>query len=234
LLSLVAGAVAGAIVVGADRATSPARTGVGDGPGFAFLQGTAAGPFRWNPCEPIHYQWNPSQAPAGAVEDLQEVVRRLEDDTGIDFVDDGSTSRTDRQQQRWDYTSPDPDDDSPLPVLVTWVSPEEFRRYANPRVYAGVGIAVPLDEYGVYESGLIVMNADGSLVPGFDGRFSHGPILQHEWGHVLGLAHVGSPSELMWSSEVDGAAEYPDFSVTDWGEGDLRGLQRLGLAAGCL
>ena len=32
-------------------------------------------PMRWNPCEPIQWVWNPSNAPSGAFADVQEAVR---------------------------------------------------------------------------------------------------------------------------------------------------------------
>lgn len=233
LLSLLAGAV-GAAVVGTRDALRPTAA-TGDGaPSHVFLQATAQGPFRWDPCTPIHYEWNATEAPPGAVEDLREVVRRLAEDTGIEFVDEGPTERTDRDQRAQRFVRPGSLFD-PLPVLVTWVRPADFRRYADPELYAGVGMAVPLsDDYGRYRSGLIVMNADRWLRPGFADRFAHGVILQHEWGHVLGLGHVGSPEELMWSSEVEGAAATPDLGLTDWGPGDLEGLAELGREAGCL
>lgn len=236
LLSLLSGVVGASLVASNDsRTTAPGRTGADAPPAFAFLQGTSAGPFRWDPCAPIHYEWNIAQAPDGVLEDLHEVIRRIGEDTGIEFIDDGSTDRTDRQQRADRFVQPDVAGQVPLPVLVTWVPPETFRRYANPRRYAGVGMAVPLgSDYGVYRSGLVVMNADRFLHLGFEGRFSHGVILQHEWGHVLGLAHVGSPNELMWSSDVEGAAQIPDLSLADWGPGDLRGLEKLGRDAGCM
>ena len=46
---------------------------------------------RFNPCEPIHYVVNAALAPPGAVDDLQEAIRRLEAATGLTFVNDGPT-----------------------------------------------------------------------------------------------------------------------------------------------
>ena len=54
-----------------------------------------------------------------------------------------------------------------------------------------------------------------------------GLVLQHEFGHILGLAHASSIHELMYPNPED-----PE--VVDWGAGDLAGLERLGTAAGCL
>jgi hypothetical protein len=232
LVSLLAGAF-GAAVVGAGGSRPILSTGDAGGQ-HAFLQATADGPFRWDPCRPIHYAWNDAEAPEGAVDDLHAVIDRLEEDTGIDFVDDGRTERTDRDQRSQGFAV-EGTTYEPLPVLVTWVTPESFRRYADPEKYAGIGMAVPLGgSYGEYTTGLIVINADPLIPTGFGDRFSHGPILQHEWGHVLGLGHVGSAGELMWSSDLEGAAAEPDWGLTDWGPGDLEGLAELGEQAGCL
>jgi hypothetical protein len=55
----------------------------------------------------------------------------------------------------------------------------------------------------------------------------------HELAHVMGLAHVASPDEIMWSPDVS-EERLPDLSQTDWGPGDLEGLAALGRDAGCL
>ena len=59
----------------------------------------------------------------------------------------------------------------------------------------------------------------------FDGR-TDGPeranmqaIVDHEFGHVVGLDHVSDPGELMYQSNV---------GMTDYGPGDLEGMARLG------
>jgi len=49
----------------------------------------------------------------------------------------------------------------------------------------------------------------------------------------MGLAHVGSPHEIMWSPETS-EAPHPDLWQTEWGPGDLEGLRALGRDAGCL
>ena len=44
-------------------------------------------------------------------------------------------------------------------------------------------------------------------------------IVDHEFGHVVGLDHVDDPAELMYESNV---------GTTDYGPGDLEGMARLG------
>ncbi len=47
-------------------------------------------------------------------------------------------------------------------------------------------------------------------------------VIMHEFGHVLGLDHVGDPSQLMY--------EGPSYR-TSFAAGDLAGLARLGTGA---
>jgi predicted Zn-dependent protease len=54
-----------------------------------------------------------------------------------------------------------------------------------------------------------------------DGRLAARAILMHELGHVVGLAHVDDPGELMYDDNV---------GRTSFGPGDLRGLAALGRA----
>jgi hypothetical protein len=78
---------------------------------------------------------------------------------------------------------------------------------------------------GVYVSGWIVINAEQIGPSGFDFPDDHGPVLQHEFGHVVGLGHTSEWGELMNSS---------GGGMTDWGPGDLEGLTKLGRDEGCL
>jgi hypothetical protein len=47
-------------------------------------------------------------------------------------------------------------------------------------------------------------------------------VIMHELAHVLGLAHVNSPFELMYERNL---------GLTQYGPGDRQGLARLGRAA---
>src|SRR3989304_6260519 len=40
----------------------------------AFLGRSPDGPYRWNPCQPIHYEVNLDNAPAGAIDDVRAAI----------------------------------------------------------------------------------------------------------------------------------------------------------------
>ena len=82
-------------------------------------------------------------------------------------------------------------------------------------------------------SGVIAVDASSPLAVGFQSRWGLGPVLMHELGHVMGLAHVGAGDELMWSPSVKGHDRSPDLDQTDWGPGDREGLRLVGRDAGC-
>ena len=196
----------------------------------AFLATLAGGgPLRWDPCEPIHYQVNYANAPAGASGDVREAIARIAEASGIEFVDDGVTERTPAGALQAGFRGTY---ELPIPVLIAWEPRATFRTWAPPSRVAGFGLPWRGTE-DRYVSGMIVIQADAPIPVGFDGRSSLGPVLMHEWGHVLGLGHVASGRELMWSPLVPDAA-FPDVLQTTLGPGDLEGLAAVGRPAGCL
>lgn len=201
---------------------------------FAFLGRSPDGPYRWNPCRPITYQVNLEHAPPGALGDVREAIRRVAEATGIRFVDGGVTTRTVDMQVGRAFRGRGPAEPRYYPLLIDWVPHERFvyladskRAIAFGMPYRGQG-----DEARTYVSGIVAMDAGEDLEPGFGGRFSRGVVLMHELGHVMGLDHVASPFEIMWSPETS-TSPIPDPFQTDWGPGDLEGLRRLGIEAGC-
>lgn len=201
----------------------------------AFLGRSPDGPYRWNPCQPIHYEVNLGNAPAGGIDDVREAIARVSEATGIEFVEDGTTARTVDMQLGRAFQSRIPGEPRYLPLLIEWVPHEHFDFVADTKKAAAFGI--PYRGFGdlarEYVSGVIAMDAGERLPSGFGMRYSEGMILLHEFGHVMGLAHVASPEELMWSPEIS-EVSHPDLALSDWGPGDLEGLQALGREAGCL
>jgi hypothetical protein len=222
-LVLAAMVLVGAIVPVLTRAPSESS-----GDGYTFLAKDFSGhPYRWNPCAPIHYVTNLAEAPDGSSADVAEAIRRVSAATGITFVDDGPTNEIpsrerpafepERYGQEW------------APVLIAWVRPAETDIPFERNGHTAAGVASPLGsaEPGsdVFVSGWIAINTEDPNPTGFAWPGAQGPVVQHELGHIVGLGHVKEFGELMQGS---------GGGVTDFGPGDLRGLQLLGRAAGCL
>ena len=53
-----------------------------------------------------------------------------------------------------------------------------------------------------------------------------GPVLLHELGHAVGLAHVGDATQVMNATATSSGP-------TSYGAGDLTGLWQVGAAQGC-
>lgn len=201
----------------------------------AFLERSPSGPVRWNPCQPIEYEVNLENATAGAMDDVREAIHRVSEATGIQFEEVGTTVRTVDMQMGRAFQSRIPGEDRFLPLLIEWVPHEHFDFVADTHKAAAFGL--PYRGFGdlsrEWVSGVIAMDAGEPLPAGFGERYSRGVILMHELGHVMGLAHVGAPDELMWSPDAS-QDPVPDLSQSDWGPGDLEGLRALGRNAGCL
>jgi hypothetical protein len=88
------------------------------------------------------------------------------------------------------------------------------------------------DERGRYVGAIVVMSErtfDSNFQRGFGYRWSHGVVLMHELGHVMGLDHVKKDDE-----QVMYVGASPEWDVTGFGSGDLEGLRLLGDEQGCL
>lgn len=183
-------------------------------------------PVRWNPCEPIRYEVNLELAPEGAVEDVHEAVDRVAEATGIEFVYEGETTESIDDRSDGQISERGPDGVLRYePVLVTWVTDEDLERMnLGPIGDDLLAFARPAARRGVFVSGLISMRASLANVRGF-GFVGIGPVLQHEWGHIVGLDHVRSSEESLMGERI---------GRLDWGEGDLDGLRLVGHKQGCL
>jgi hypothetical protein len=193
---------------------------------YRFLATAGGKPVRWNPCEPIHYVVNLQEAPAGASQDVQEAISRVSVDTGVTFVFDGSTSEI-PQSERLSYL-PALYGERWAPVVIAWVyqSQTDIPFHEGEDQFAAVSRPLaPLDRTPQFVSGWVAINAADHSPPGWATPASEGPTILHELGHIMGLDHVASKAELM---EPSGGY------VTDYGPGDLAGLELLGRDQGCL
>jgi hypothetical protein len=216
-------AVATSLAVVVPLGIAPATARSHDGPPYAFVFKNADGsPVRWNPCQPIHYVVNHASAPAGVDDTIREAVEELHVATGISIVSDGSSSE---EPVRDATARRDRFPDLYPPVLIAWERP------GSDGIPLSGNLGVTIPDYGVLSPGRyqwvsaeVVLNAAAIVQDGFGSPDSWGPVLLHELGHVIGLAHVGSVHQIM----NPGATFQRHYA---WG--DMEGLRLLGRSAGC-
>lgn len=173
---------------------------------FVMTQPGSDDPVAYDPCRQIEVVINPQGAPPGYAELVATAVTRTGAATGLSF------SVTEDDQDR-DLDERGPGD----PVLVAWATEEELPELAGD--VAGIGGSTAIEArrgHLRYETGVVVLDRD---VPRWsrEGEAAQA-IMDHEFGHLVGLGHVDDPGQLM--------AERP--TVLGYGDGDLAGFARLG------
>jgi hypothetical protein len=197
---------------------------------YTFLAQNGDGtPIRFNPCASVHYVVNLAGAPATAAGDVSGALSRIAQATGLSFVSDGTTNelpestrpayQPGRYGPRW------------APILIAWstAAQSDFLGGTSTVGQGGSTWYQAPGSHAVYVTGQVAVNgpATASLAPGFGSGLTMGALLLHELGHVVGLGHVSDPTQIM----------YPDLHTrgsTQYGPGDLGGLERLGASQGCL
>jgi hypothetical protein len=198
---------------------------------FRFLDRVGGSPVRWNPCDPITYAINTAGASFDVRPDVHEAIARVRRATGIEFRSVGRTNETFiRAYQRMRFEGVV----RRAELVVIWVDHAGYqailKRLSDPRpslAFAKTmrGLYADQDQYF---GGLIVVDADANSGLGFGDFYAHGAVLLHELGHIMGLDHVRDPDQLMYSGR------FPNFGLNHFGPGDLEGLRRVGIDAGCL
>jgi hypothetical protein len=192
-------------------------TGVGKASAWTALGGTKRRPEHWGTCS-IGYQVNRGGAPTFGLADLREAMRRVTMVSGIRFHYLGATTIRPTASQ-------------PVPegldrLVVAWSTPRQSQRL----VYGEVSGHASLrhDPGNRFHSASLTINRTWLAhrsVRGFGKGQSHGVVLMHELGHVVGLEHVRATGQVMQPVQ--------DLPAAVWGAGDLTGLRRVGAASGC-
>jgi Matrixin len=203
----------------------PTSAPAGGGPyAFMAVQSNGTTPVAYDPCRPIHYVIRPDNAPPGGQQLITSAIARVSQLTGLRFVYDGTTGeppaknralyQPDRYGKRW------------APVLISWDTTAE-----DPTLAAEVAGEAGSARVGfpgrpaVYVTGSVALDAAqfAQLLIRPGGTAAARAIVLHELGHLVGLAHVADPTQLMFPEASPG--------VVDFAAGDLTGLAQLGAGA---
>jgi hypothetical protein len=207
------GSVRRVVGLGPHRLGTPPRVPHGQGH-FRFMRTQGGQPVGYDPCRAIKVEVNPQGAPADYQQLVDTAIAHTNAATGLRLERVGVTD--DRNVSSGLSFAPV----EPRPVLVMWATAAEVPDLAGD--IAGIGgSAAAADRTGRmrYVTGRVVLDAAS-----FD-RFTaeEQPLAQaivdHEFGHLVGLAHVDDPGELMYSHNV---------GRTTYGPGDREGLADLG------
>lgn len=205
-------------------ALPPAPSGTGP---YAFLQtqpGDPGTPVGYDPCERIPIQVNTDGAPNYSLELVEQAMEVVEQATGLRFDYQGTTDA----RPRWE------DETVPVlmgrprtsPVLVSWADADEVDALSGDVAGVGGSIAVSSSRGGRmrYVTGGITLDKDdfAAIHASRGGRAEELAIILHEFGHLVGLAHVEAPAELMNAENI---------GQLSFGPGDLEGLRRIGSIA---
>lgn len=187
---------------------------------FLAVQDDGASPVTYDPCRPLRYVVNLRTAPPGAEGLLADAITTISVATGLRFQAEGTSDeppvpdrppfQPERYGDRW------------APILLAWSDPTEVADLGGD--VAGVGGSARIRPSGsaekVYVSGMVAL--DGPQLTTML-RTTGGPaqvrgVLLHELAHVVGLAHVDDPTQLLHISS----------DLSELQAGDLAGLRRLG------
>lgn len=203
----------------------PGYTPPGKSTEHAFLVNSTMA--RWDPCTVIGWRINDRQASTGALADAKKAFWRLGQATGFTFRYRGTTTGIPQA----DSNSWFPNDTQ---IVVAWARKKQSSIFNSIPTADAAGMPYYLMGYhngdgsSAYKisKGSVVIDSTLRIKGGFSSGISRGDILLHELGHVMGLAHFSSSSEMMNPVMTRGIARY--------GKGDLSGLEARGAELGCL
>jgi hypothetical protein len=193
--------------------------------GHAFLHLRPDGsPVGYDPCRPIRFVVRPDGMPEGGQQLIDEAVAIVSSASGLAFEPAGTTDEAPAVDRL--LIQPDRYGDGWAPVLIAWADETQVPELAGEVAGLGGSAAVPgASGEGLWlAGGRVVLDAVDltGMLGRTDGWAQARAIVAHELAHVLGLDHVGDPTELM--HEISSVR-------TDFGPGDLQGLATVGQVA---
>ena len=202
----------------------PTYDAVGDPSSHTWSSSTY---MRWNPCEQVGYRVNINQAPAGALGDVKEAMRRIGQANGLRLVYRGTTSGIPQSGGNSWY----PRDTQ---IVIAWIRKGQSSMFDPYPTAAAVGGAVSSGGYWQGDKtsvskiirGAVVIDKTMRFKGGFGSGYTRGDILLHEIGHTMGLGHVSASKQIMYRQMTRGAARL--------NKGDLTGLEKRGARLGCV
>lgn len=215
-------------------ATSPELTlgvvGRGSADSHSVNGSAGWGVDHWNPCRPITYRVNPTNAPGTAVAEVRAAVLRVSAQTGLDYQFLGTTGVTPRRDGYGNLNNPADTD-----LVIAWPRRGSTPLLpAGPSAMGGYVAQSAQDTRGRYVMGItdgfVVLDPSDyrALEPGFGPgpsvgyRGTRGQLLMHELAHTVGVGHTRATGQVM----------YPVMQSIPavWGNGDAAGLARVGVA----
>ncbi|HEX9088394.1 MAG TPA: matrixin family metalloprotease [Arthrobacter sp.] len=192
---------------------------------YTFLDASGTRPVSYDPCRAIHYVTRTANQPEQGPELVAEAIAAASHATGLVFINDGATDENPSARrasfQRARYG------DRWAPMLITWQTSAEDWRFTNNGLSDVLGVSASESVKGApgtpdaYVTGQLALNGPAlQNMLSRDKRDAARAVVEHELGHILGLAHVSDPAQLMFEHETGAAYTYQ--------AGDLAGLAQLG------
>lgn len=198
------------IGLGVEEAPLPSSPRIYQDGSYKFLRtqpGNPTVPVGYSPCRKIQVVVNLEGAPANGMDLVITAMDHIHQASGLNLSYSGPSSER-------------PGSGRAGPVLVAWADPTEVPALGGSTVGLGGSGSFNGQTGGAqhYASGQVTL--DGPAFARLN-RTDQQSVVDHEFGHVVGLAHVADRGELMYKENV---------GLSHFGHGDLTGLALLGKA----